>query len=124
LTRLARGQAQAAVAIAARKTGQRQPLAWRAHAAWQAGAPHEAPGGLELLPRALLAQVTIVLLVAAVELDELPVGLAQAAGGRIGQALDQRAAQQAAGALDALDRGLAAHVNRHPAGSGHRPPAQ
>ena len=52
---------------------------------------------------ALGAQVAIVLHVAAVELDELRVGLADRAGQRIGEALDQRAAQAARRLLDDLD---------------------
>ena len=52
-------------------------------AAGQARADHEAVGRLELLMLALGAQVAIVLHVAAVELDELRVGLADRAGQRI-----------------------------------------
>ena len=60
--------------------------------------------GLELLLAALLADVAIVLLVAAVVFDQHLVVLAQRAGDRIGQALQQRAAQAVAVVLDVLDR--------------------
>ena len=53
---------------------------------------------------ALGADVAIVLHVAAVELDELRVGVADGAGQRIGEALHQRAAQAARRLLDDLDR--------------------
>ncbi len=52
--------------------------------------------GSSFCRRAFVAEVAVVLLVAAVELDELRVGLADRAGQRIGEALDQRAAQAAA----------------------------
>ena len=105
LERLARGQAQAAVAMPARDVRQRQPLRRRAHAARQARARHEAVRRLELLQAPFLAQVAVVLQVGAVELDQGGVGVGQAAGERVAQALLQRAAQAAAGGLDALDRG-------------------
>ena len=49
------------------------------------------------------AQVAIVLHVAAVELDELRVGVADGAGQRIGEAFHQRATQAARRLLDHLD---------------------
>ncbi len=103
LERLARGEAQRPVGVARRDRVERQPLLRGAHAAGQARADHETVGRLELLQAPLLAQVAIVLLVAAVELDQLRVVFAQRAGDGIGEALDQRAAQAAAGRLDVLD---------------------
>ncbi len=100
---LARRDAQRAVGVAACDFVELQPLRGRADAARQAGADHEAVRGLELLAPALVADVAIVLLVAAVELDQDGVVLADRAGQRILQALDQRAAQVAAVALDAFD---------------------
>ncbi len=76
------------------------------HAARQARADHEAVGRLEFLVLTLGAQVAVVLHVAAVELDELRVGVADRARERIVQALDQRAAQAARGLLDDFDRRL------------------
>ena len=70
LERLARGQPQRAVGVARRDVVERQPLRRRAHAARQPRADHEAVGGLELLAAALVAHVAVVLLVAAVELDQ------------------------------------------------------
>ena len=77
----------------------------RANAAGQARARHEAVRGLELLQAPFLAQVAVVLQVGAVELDQRRVGVGQAAGERIEQAVFQRAAQAAARGLDAFDRG-------------------
>jgi len=57
----------------------------------------------ELLQATLVAQVAIVLLVAAVELQQLVVGLADRAGDRIGQCFEQRSAQVAAVGLDAFE---------------------
>ena len=51
----------------------------------------------------LLADVAVVLLVAAVVLDQRLVVLAQGAGDRIGQALQQRAAQATALRLQLFD---------------------
>ena len=103
LESLARGQAQRPGGVGAGELRQRQPLLRRHHAAGQARADHEAVGRLELLVFAFGAQVAIVLHVAAVELDELRVGLADGAGQRIRQALDQRAAQAARRLLDDFD---------------------
>ena len=103
LERLARGQAQRTRAVRARQLAERQPLLGRADATGQARADHEAVGRLELLMLALGAQVAIVLHVAAVELDELRVGVADGAGQRIGETFHQRAAQAARRLLDDLD---------------------
>ena len=103
LERLPRRDAQRPVGMAAGDLVQREPLRRRADAARQPRANHEAVRGLELLLAALLADVAVVLLVAAVELDQHGVVLADRAGQRIGEALDQRATQQPAVALDALD---------------------
>jgi len=101
---LAGGHAQRAVGELVGDRVHREPLARRRRAARQARADHEAVGGLELLQPAFLAQVAVVLLVAAVELDQLGVVLAQRAGQWVGDALGERASQQAAGGLDLLDR--------------------
>lgn len=70
-----------------------------------------ASGRLELRQPTILAHVAVVLLVAAVVLDQGLVVLAQRAGDRIGQALQQRAAQAGALRLDVLDR-MRAHQYR------------
>ncbi len=90
------------------------------HAAGQARADHEAVRGLELLAAPLLAQVAVVLLVAAVELDQHRVVLADAPVSGSAQAVGQRAAQQRLVALDALDGESCRPFSRHPAGSDAR----
>ena len=100
---LPRGEAQRAVGVATRDLVQREPLPRRAHASGQPRADHEAVCRLELLEAALLAHVAVVLLVAAMELDQDGVVLADRASERILEALDQRAAEVAALALDAFD---------------------
>src|SRR5690606_7183844 len=84
-----------------------EPLLRRVHAARRADPDHELVRGLELLPTALVAQVAVVLLVAAVELDQALVLERQRAGDRVGQAFDQRAAQAAAAGLDVFDGRMA-----------------
>ena len=103
LESLARGEAQRAVGVAPGNLIERQPLLWRTDAAGQAGADHETVGRLQLLQAALLAQVAVVLLVAAVQLEELCVVFAQRAGNRVRQTLDDGAAQTPAGRLDAFN---------------------
>src|SRR5690606_26288804 len=75
----------------------------------RADADHELVRGLELLAAALVAQVAVVLLVAAVELHQALVLERQRAGDRVGQPFDQRAPQPAAAGLDVFDGGMA-HV--------------
>src|SRR5690606_41337963 len=65
----------------------------RSHAARRADADHELVRGLEFLAATLVAQVAVILLVAAVELDGALVLEAQRAGGGVQQAFGQRAAQ-------------------------------
>src|SRR6185437_5955634 len=60
---------------------------------------------LQLFLAPLVAQVPIVLLIAAVELDELCIGLGERSCDRIREALDDRAAQVVAVFLDTLDFG-------------------
>jgi hypothetical protein len=112
LERLARSHAKGARRVRAAQAGQGQPLRGCDHAAGQARADHEAVGGLEFLVFAFGTQVTIVLHVAAVELDELRVRLADGAGERIVQAFDQRAAQAARRFLDLFDRGFGLVLRR------------
>jgi hypothetical protein len=76
LKRLARGQAQGAIGVATGDLIERQPLLRSADPAGQARADHEAVGGLEFLQAPLLAQIAVVLLVAAVKLEQLRVVLA------------------------------------------------
>src|SRR3546814_7415591 len=68
-----------------------------------AGANHEAVRRLQFRQPALLAYVAIVLLVAAVVLDQRLIAFMQRGGDRVGQALQQRAAQPPAVELG-LDR--------------------
>src|SRR3546814_8963039 len=91
--RLARGDAQAALGIRGGDGIEREPLRGRDHAAGGAGANHEAVRRLQFRQPALLAYVAIVLLVAAVVLDQRLIAFMQRGGDRVGQALQQRAAQ-------------------------------
>ena len=102
---LARGQAQRVVGEADGDGIQRQPLFGRDHATRSARANHEAVVRLQFLLATLFAQVAIVLLVAAVELDDGGVVLADGAGMAVRKALDQAAAQEAAALLDGFDVG-------------------
>jgi len=113
LERLAGGDAQRMVAVAGGDGVQLEPLFGGDHPARGAGADHELVGRLQLLATALLAQVAVVLLVAAVVLDQGLVVLAQRAGERIGQALQQAAAQAVAAGLDVFDG--VAHGRERPA---------
>ena len=96
LERLARRDAQRAVRVTACNFVELQPLRGRADAARQSGADHEAIRRLELLAPALVADIPVVLLVAAVELDQDGVVVTDRTRQRILQALHQRAAQVAA----------------------------
>ncbi len=107
LERLARGDAQAVVGEARGDGIHLQPLLGADHAARRACADHEAVVGLEQTAAAFIAHVAVVLLVAAVKLQQYGVGFGDGAGDRIGQTLDQGAAQAAAVCLDGLDRELA-----------------
>ena len=100
---LARGQAQAAVGVLIGQGIQRQPLRGRAHTAGQARADHETVGRLKLLLTALIAHIAIVLLIAAVKLDQHLIVFGKCAGNRVDQAFDQGTAQQATACLDAFD---------------------
>jgi len=109
LDRLARGEAQAARAVTRCHRIHRQPLRRRHHAARQAQAQEERVIGLQPGAAARLAHVAVVLLVAAVELQQLYVVGAQRAGDRIGETLAQRAAQVPAFALDPFEIGRLGH---------------
>ncbi len=82
-----------------------QPLLWCTHAGRHAHADHERIGRLQLLLAALLTQVPIVLLIAAVKLEQCGVVLRDRAGDGVGKALLDRAAQVIAVVLDDLDAG-------------------
>src|SRR6185312_10293605 len=68
-------------------------------------AQHESIRRLQLLPAPLVADVAIVLLIAAVELQQLGVVVADGTGERIGQTLGDAAAQEATDALDVFEMG-------------------
>ena len=93
---LSRRDAQGAVGIAAGDLVELQPLRGLTTPPGRRGADHEAVGRLEFLLATLVAQVAIVLLVATVELDQDRVVVADCAGVRVVQALDQGATQVAA----------------------------
>src|SRR3546814_3363046 len=76
-----------------------------------AGANHEAVRRLQFRQPALLAYVAIVLLVAAVVLDQRLIAFMQRGGDRVGQALQQRAAQPPAVELGLFGR-RDAHAGR------------
>ena len=107
---LARGDAQAAARVTHGQLIEVEPLLRAQHAARQAHAHHELVVGLELLTTTLIAQVTIILLVTAVELQQLGVGLADCSGRGIGQSAGDGATQETAVCLDVLEGGkLVAH---------------
>jgi hypothetical protein len=112
------GNAQGAVGVLGGDAVERQPLGRRHHTTGNARADHEGIGRLELLPTTLVAQVAIVLLVAAVELEQLVVVVADRTGDRVGQAFDDAATQQPAGGLDPLHLGHRCSGLGHIGGSG------
>ena len=103
LHRLARRDAHAVIGVNTCDRIERQPLRGATHATRHADPNHELIGGFEALQAAFCAQIAVVLLITAVELDELSVVLTQRAGHRIRQAFEDRAAQMAAGSFDALN---------------------
>jgi hypothetical protein len=104
LERLARGQAQGLVGVARGDGVEREPLLGRADTARHAQADHERIRRFELFLLALGALVAVVLHVAAVELEQLGIGLRDGAGHVVGEALFDGAAQIIAVVLDALGR--------------------
>jgi len=100
---LARGDPQGVIAIAGGDGVQLQPLLGGDHAAGRTRTDHELVGRLQLLATAHVAHVAVVLLVAAVILDQRLVVLAQRPGHRVGQALQQAATQAAAVGFDVFD---------------------
>lgn len=117
LERLARGDAQRMIGVPRGDAIQRQPLRGRDHSTRRTGADHELVRRFELLPTPLIADVAIVLLIAAVVLDQGLIVLAQRTGHRIGQALFQRPAQTATFGFDVFDG--VSHGNRE-SGMGNR----
>src|SRR3546814_12224282 len=82
-----------------------QPLFRGKYAARKACAHHEAVSGLQFAPAPLVAQVPIILLVAAVEFQQLVVIVADGARDRVAQPLFNGAAQKTAVAFDVLEVG-------------------
>ena len=106
---LARGRAHRAVAIDARDEVKRAPLRGGEHATGNPHAQHEGERLLELLARALAAQVAVVLQVHAVEFHKLLVVLDDAAGDLVGQPFGERTAQVVARLLDVFVAGQVSH---------------
>ncbi len=79
-----------------------QPLGGRGHAARHPDADHERVGLFQLVLAALGAQVTVVLLIGAVELEQLLVVLRHRAGGTVRESLRDRAAEVVAAGFDAF----------------------
>ena len=111
---LAGGDAQGVVGPGGGDGVQLQPPRRGEHAARGADPDHELVRRLELLPAAFVAQVAVVLLVAAVELDQALVLERQRTGDRVGQAFQQGAAQAAAAGLDVFDGRMAHGVGWSP----------
>src|SRR5690606_9875490 len=110
----------AAARVTLRDPVDREPLRRRQDTARQADADHEDVVGLELLLRALVADIAVVLLVYPVKLQELPIFLGDRAGHGIGERALDGAAQETARALDVLDRGQWL-VSRHPSDTASPP---
>ncbi|MNS71873.1 hypothetical protein D3C72_1052640 [compost metagenome] len=100
---LAGGQADAAVqAVILGELVDHLPLGRGDDAARQAGAQHDVVQGLQLLGGALGADVSVILLIHAVEADQLEVVAIEATGEGILQILGYGAAQEVAFALEAF----------------------
>src|SRR3546814_17064685 len=82
-----------------------QPLFRGKYAARKACAHHEAVSGLQFAPAPLVAQVPIILLVAAVEFQQLVVIVADGARDRVAQPLFYGAAPKTDVACDVLEVG-------------------
>ncbi|CAJ1786718.1 hypothetical protein LGKMAHEF_03293 [Aeromonas salmonicida] len=97
------GQADAAIqAVLLGELVDHLPLGRGDDAARQTGAQHNVVQGLQLLGSTLRAYVSVILLIHAVEADQLEVVAVEAAGERVLQILLYGAAQKVALALEAL----------------------
>lgn len=111
---LAGRDAQRTVAVTARQFVQLQPLPRRADAARHPHPDHEAVGRLQLLPLALVAEIPVVLLIGAVELEQLGVFRGYGAGRPIGQAFLDGSPQIEAARLEVfVFAGLHAFFHHH-----------
>src|SRR5690606_37379085 len=102
LKRLPGRQPQLPVRSLACRGIERQPLRWRAHAAWQAHADHELKTRPALRAPTLLTKISVVLLIDTEELHELRVVLRHRASDGVGEALRDRATQILAVELEPL----------------------
>ncbi len=100
--RLARGQPQGVVAMFASQLVEHQPLGRRDNAARRPNAEHEAVRRFEFLGRPLVAQIAVVLLVGAVELQQLCFAIRHGGREPIGQRLNDFATEVIAVELDVL----------------------
>ena len=77
-----------------------KPLRWRCNTTWDSDADHETVGFFQLMLTTVRAEIAVVLLVSAVEFQELLVILAHGTGDDVGKALLNRSAQVVAVGLD------------------------
>ncbi len=99
---LAGGELDGAVGVLVGDAVNLEPLGGGADATGNADADHEDEGFFELLLAALVTEVAVVLLVGAVEFEQLGVVLGNGARGSVGQAGEDSAAQVVAGLFDSL----------------------
>jgi hypothetical protein len=99
---LASGQPECAIRAGPGQLVEPQPLVRPAHASRESCPDHERPRRFEHLATSLVAQVTVVLEIDAVELRDLLVIARDCAGDRIGEPVQQTSAQAVAAGLDGL----------------------
>jgi hypothetical protein len=103
LDRLASRQTDGLVRVLRRYAVQAQPLRGGDESAGYAGSNHEAVGGLEFLPGALAANISIILLIYAVKLGHVGIGLSYRSAQRIIESIHQGAAQMATCRFDVFN---------------------
>ena len=96
------GHPQRPIGVAMGESVQVQPLFWRADACRHTHPNQKRIEGFQLLLQPLLTQITVILHVAAVKLDQLGITFGNVAGHRIVEALHQGAAQKITAGLERL----------------------
>ena len=99
---LTRGQFDRSVGEVTGDVVHLQPLLRGGNATGNADTNHEGIRRLELVRTTVFAEVAVILLVGAVELEELPFVLGHRSGSHVGKTVDDRALEVIAGDFDAL----------------------